>query len=96
MSDEKKYYGICTTCNHAHLCMHSQNSKRPVWFCEMFDDYVPPRELSSNSNKSQKKYNSKLESHYAQYKGLCMNCAKRDSCTFPKPEGGVWHCAEYQ
>jgi NADH-quinone oxidoreductase subunit E len=29
------------------------------------------------------------------YKGLCLNCANRETCTFPKPEGGVWHCDEY-
>lgn len=28
-------------------------------------------------------------------KGLCVNCANRQTCLFPKPEGGVWHCEEY-
>ena len=28
--------------------------------------------------------------------GLCENCANRDDCLFPRPEGGVWHCEEYQ
>ncbi len=28
--------------------------------------------------------------------GLCMNCENRFSCTFPVPEGGVWHCEEYK
>ncbi len=27
--------------------------------------------------------------------GLCMNCDLRDTCAFPAPEGGVWHCEEY-
>jgi hypothetical protein len=27
-------------------------------------------------------------------KGLCVQCARRDSCTYPKPAGGVWHCDE--
>jgi len=26
---------------------------------------------------------------------LCATCVKRDTCTLPKPEGGVWHCEEY-
>ena len=26
--------------------------------------------------------------------GLCVNCEDRDTCTFPKPPGGVWHCEE--
>jgi hypothetical protein len=29
-------------------------------------------------------------------KGLCMNCAYRETCLYPKPEGGVWHCEEYE
>jgi hypothetical protein len=29
------------------------------------------------------------------FKGLCVNCANRHTCLFPKPEGGVWHCEEY-
>jgi len=29
-------------------------------------------------------------------RGLCRTCAKRESCTFPKPEGGVWHCEEFE
>ena len=30
-----------------------------------------------------------------EFKGLCVNCANRHTCLFPKPEGGVWHCEEY-
>ncbi len=29
------------------------------------------------------------------YKGLCVNCDKRETCTIPKPEGGVWRCKDY-
>ncbi len=28
-------------------------------------------------------------------RGLCANCAKRETCLLPKSEGGVWHCEEY-
>jgi hypothetical protein len=28
-------------------------------------------------------------------RGLCINCANRKRCLYPKPEGGVWHCEEY-
>jgi len=30
-----------------------------------------------------------------EYKGLCVNCAKRETCTISKPEGGIWRCEEY-
>jgi len=28
--------------------------------------------------------------------GLCRNCARLSTCTYPRPEGGVWHCNEYE
>ncbi|MDO8632797.1 MAG: hypothetical protein Q7R41_20130 [Phycisphaerales bacterium] len=31
-----------------------------------------------------------------QYPGLCVTCTKRDTCTFPKPEGGVFNCDEFE
>jgi hypothetical protein len=30
------------------------------------------------------------------FKGLCVNCKYRETCLYPKPEGGVWHCEEYE
>lgn len=30
-----------------------------------------------------------------EHRGLCVNCANRETCLYPKPEGGVWHCEEY-
>ena len=32
----------------------------------------------------------------AKYKGLCVNCEHRETCTLPKPKSGVWHCEEYE
>ena len=31
-----------------------------------------------------------------QYKGLCSTCEIRETCSFPKPEWGVWQCDEYR
>jgi hypothetical protein len=30
------------------------------------------------------------------HQGLCVNCDVRETCTFSRPEGGVWYCEEYQ
>ncbi|MCC7292099.1 MAG: hypothetical protein IT449_08580 [Phycisphaerales bacterium] len=30
------------------------------------------------------------------FAGLCLTCEKRLTCTFPKPEGGVLHCEEFE
>jgi hypothetical protein len=29
-------------------------------------------------------------------RGLCVNCDKLHSCTYTKPEGGVWFCEEHE
>lgn len=60
-----------------------------------------PYPFRSTSNSSSPKSNAKISSRVRsknsdQYKGLCRNCKKRKGCTLPKPEGGVWHCEEYE
>gem|GEM_PF-4168684 len=27
--------------------------------------------------------------------GLCVNCAKRETCDIPDSEGGIWRCEQY-
>jgi len=29
------------------------------------------------------------------YEDLCSSCEKRESCSYPRPVGGVWHCEGY-
>lgn len=31
-----------------------------------------------------------------QFKGLCINCENRNTCTFSRPKGGVLFCDEYE
>ena len=86
--------GLCMTCNNVSTCVHRKRHKQPVWYCEEFDNDVPPKEDQiwiMNDEEflgSQKKDTNNL-------KGLCSNCDIRETCTYPKPEGGVWHCEEY-
>ena len=35
-------------------------------------------------------------SNKMEYTGICVNCIHRDTCTFPKSEGGRTHCEEYE
>ena len=39
---------------------------------------------------------SAQERDSGEYKGLCRNCKKKDTCKLPKPEGGVWRCEDYE
>jgi hypothetical protein len=68
-----------------------------VWHCEEFSAYTPPevrnrkpngrRLLGTNPGPTAVKPNHLL--------GLCANCENWETCTFPRSEGGVWHCEEY-
>ncbi len=32
----------------------------------------------------------------SEHKGLCRHCVFRETCTLPKPAGGVWRCKDYR
>jgi hypothetical protein len=82
---------LCVTCNNSATCMYLKNKKSPIYECEEFDGYaVPPTEsMPFLSPKVEKAGN-------AEFKGLCVNCESRETCTFPKSEGGIWHCEDYK
>jgi hypothetical protein len=52
-------------------------------------DKVEDRYQSDRTNRPRR------EKDGMELKGLCVNCANRYTCLFPKSEGGVWHCEEY-
>ena len=94
-----KLKGLCTTCIHASICGLGKNSDSPVIYCEEFEYRFPPMsmkaEITANTpKKARDKLTEERTDH--SYKGLCINCENRETCTFPKSEGGVWHCEEYR
>jgi len=96
----KSYNDLCTTCNSAETCLSLNTKIRPVWFCEQFDDYIPPKVVKNTTKNDQHKTlnNRALESEQnpRQFKGLCINCECRNECKIRIPNGGVWHCEEYR
>jgi len=87
-----KHSGLCSTCNNAPGCAFIADPQRPRLQCEEFDNYtVVKKELIENSVLS--KIDKKDEEEYT---GICSNCLDLKVCTFPKPEGGIWHCEEYR
>lgn len=103
MQSQALKVSLCQSCIHAPDCFHYQKSLsagRPVFFCEYFDD-APPVAPAEKKNPGPEKPGrdwSKLH-HFkdipGRMQGLCLNCAKRETCTFPVLEGGVWFCEEY-
>lgn len=91
--------GLCSTCRHVPSCTYQRDPKRPVFNCEEFEIETdePVRVSGRDAVSSGPSPESDSDGDdFARYKGLCGNCEERKSCTFPKPEGGVWHCEEYR
>jgi hypothetical protein len=98
ISKKEKYRGLCSTCKNAPMCMYRRGSKQPVLQCEEFEGYAPlsVRTTGRNISPASLENGSSIQGKDSgKYKGLCRNCENRETCTYPKPEGGVWHCNEY-
>jgi len=95
MDDPEIIRGLCVTCNNASTCsFRASDAERLVWYCELFDCFVKVEEVLEAAKAI---LDSKpLEKGYNKFEGLCMNCARCTTCTFPKPDGGIWHCEEYE
>lgn len=83
-----KYLGLCSTCNYSDGCTLRKDSEPPVLFCEEFDSSSP----RSNQPVLLHKTTGLPEGRM----GLCMNCGKRDACSFQRGDGGIWSCEEYE
>lgn len=90
-----EYRGLCSTCKKAPMCTYPRDKDRSVLQCDEFEgyEYTPEKEMTFAASFMPKR--SSLDKDLGKYKGLCKLCEKRETCTYPKPEGGVWHCDEY-
>jgi hypothetical protein len=81
--------GLCTNCEHLEDCTYA-SPVNETWFCEEFS-FARPEPLAPAVQAA-----APEAEETAPHLGLCMNCDLRDTCTFPKPPGGVWFCGEYK
>jgi hypothetical protein len=90
---------LCTTCIHCDSCHLRATTIQPVHECNEFDDGTPAisngmaKGLLHSVPKAPKQNSAPAREALV---GLCMNCDHRDTCTLPRPSGGVWHCEEYK
>jgi len=93
-----EHSGLCFSCRNALTCTFLRDHKTPVLQCDEFDgfeSFLRKPKTSSHQNIMDFKSNpGKKDSDGC--KGLCSICEDRKTCTYPKPEGGVWHCEEYR
>lgn len=91
IKENEQVIGLCSTCVHSENCTMCQSFKGKIFQCEEFDDYAPQKILTED--KAEEK---KSSVQYSSLKGLCMNCDFAGTCTFSKPETGIWNCNEYK
>lgn len=84
------YRDLCSTCSHTESCGNRSTPGRPIFFCEMFEVFASPPAATAAAREPAARLDA------GEYKGLCQNCESRNTCIFPKPEGGIWHCEEYR
>jgi len=97
---ETVYRGLCSSCVGRATCTYPRPKDRQVLFCAEFEGELlhPPKPFTIASAAVWNPREDPVENldEASKFKGLCRTCAKRESCTFPKPPGGVWHCEEFE
>ena len=83
---------LCPTCLYVDGCVLFSNGERPAWHCEEFVSAGAPDRSPAGPPASATTSPPEERKHL----GLCVNCDDRETCTFPRPEGGVWRCNEYR
>jgi hypothetical protein len=97
MIDNNRYPTLCSSCKHASTCTFPKDPERPSFYCEEFEIEVTPQMQTGVSEKQHPMIPEISElKGTTQFVGLCCDCENRQNCIFPKPEGGIWHCQEYQ
>ncbi len=87
--------GLCVACRRDPACHYPRDASRPVLQCEEFEGYEPRAKGSANSGEPAVR-TPLSDPIQVEVKGLCITCANRDACAFPKPAGGIWHCEEFR
>lgn len=82
---------LCQTCIHIETCSLREMPTTPVHDCDEYDDGSRAAVLSAVQTDP-----APHSAPVALGVGLCVNCEHRNTCTLPRPAGGVWNCEEYR
>ena len=95
--DNTKRLSLCSTCKNALSCTFPRDPDKPAVYCEEFEIEEPPpiRIAEEERPKATEPYVAEGRDS-TRFIGLCSDCENRQTCVFPEPEGGVWHCEEYR
>lgn len=93
MLDTKAARGVCSACKHDRDCVYQATSFGVILQCEEFEPGFPAQAPRRSSAQPRALFSNAMDTDG--YAGLCPSCENRLSCTYTRPEGGVWHCDEY-
>jgi hypothetical protein len=97
MAENVEYRSLCSTCTNNPDCSLAREPSEPVLHCEQFEVYRPPAPKIDGKNLPLfAELRAAQQRDSDGFIGLCSDCEGRRNCLFPRPEGGVWHCEEYE
>jgi len=85
---------VCSNCASQEECSVLVQATAPILQCEMYQCCSLPRPDSLGNERIVQ--DAKPESDDVHLLGLCANCENRQSCKWPKPVSGIWHCEDYK
>jgi len=99
MPENLAMHGLCGACANAAECTLPRQAGCPVLQCEEFELCQPRPRRAAGQNPASvglRLSPDAGEGDSGKHTGLCQDCENRRGCTFPRLEGGVWHCEEYR
>ncbi|NNE09590.1 MAG: hypothetical protein HKN20_13605 [Gemmatimonadetes bacterium] len=89
--------GLCSTCTQAAVCTFPREFDRPIMFCDEFEgEKKPPVHVVRQSAATVEVAEFVAAEAAVMPRGLCRTCDHQETCTFPRPESGVWFCEEFE
>jgi hypothetical protein len=89
--------GLCGDCVRSETCTFPRDPGHPVRSCEEFEGAVSSAGARRPLGVAASIFPADPDPLLAapgELKGLCRQCARRQTCTYPKPPEGVWQCDE--
>ena len=91
--------GLCSNCNNRSYCVYRAGRGFDALYCEMFNGAAGSASVAESGERERLELAprpDRMGIYESNVTGLCVNCADREKCILPRPEGGVWHCEEYK
>ena len=99
MSDALNTVNLCSICFHQKKCEVEGKTGGLVTKCDDFKlDLTAVRKLNPFADVGTGNPDEGCSANSepaGRSMGLCLFCSKRKMCQLPRPEGGIWHCEDF-